>query len=105
MVTLYIGDNTLDRDKELNKHIKSFIKQYGDMATDNIKTEDSDVENIIDAITTVPLFSSKKLVVIRHLSTNRQLVDEIDTIISRVADSTELVLVESSLDKRSIYAK
>lgn len=105
MVTLFIGENTAQRDKAFKAYVAKFVSNNGQMAVDSLNTEDVKLNNVVDAVTTVPFLSSKRLVVIRYLGVQKDIASQIDTILKRTADTTDLVFVETSLDKRGIYYK
>lgn len=105
MITVFLGENTAERDKAFKTFLANFVSHNGDMAVDFINVEDVIINNIIDSVTTVPFLSNKRLVVIKYLGANKELADKLDMIIDRTSGSTELVIIETTLDNRSIYAK
>lgn len=105
MLTVFIGENTVARDKALKAYINNFVGSNGDMALDKLNADDLKLTDLIDAVTTVPFLSDKRMVVLKYLSTNKELADKIDVVATRVADSTDLVLVETAVDNRGLYSK
>jgi DNA polymerase III delta subunit len=105
MITVYIGENFDARDKAVKSQIAKFTNTYGDMALDIIDVDTSELMNMIDSITTVPFLSNKRMVAIKYLSAKKELADKLQEIISRTPDSTDLIIIESRLDKRSAYSK
>lgn len=105
MLRLYIGENALARDSACRAYLDSFVKEHGQMALDVLETDTLTVNGCIDAVTTVPFLSAKRCVVLRHVSQNKDLASNIEQIVNRVADSTELVIVEGILDSRLNYTK
>lgn len=105
MIYLYYGENVFDRDRELNVLIKDYAMQNGDTAVEHFPVDDADVNSAIDSVTTFPFLSSRRLVIVRYLSSNKELVSSIDKILDRVADTTDLLFVESEIDSRSVYSK
>lgn len=105
MIYLYYGENTQERDAAVKEILQSFIAVNGDMAVDVIETEDADKAAIIDAITTIPFLAPKRLVVIRYMSSSKELSTDIDTFIDRAANTTDILFIEARLDARSVYAK
>lgn len=85
--------------------MNSFIASHGDLAIEKIAGEESDYEKILAAVESVPFLSLKKLVVVYNLSANQQAVELLDQIAKKVDDRTELIIIESKPDKRSIYYK
>lgn len=105
MLRLYIGENALARDAAYRSYIDSFVKEHGQMALDILETDTLVLNDCIDAVTTVPFLSTKRCVVLKQVSQNKDLATNIEKILTRVADSTELVIVEGYLDSRLNYTK
>ncbi len=53
----------------------------------------------------LPFLASKKLVVLRAPSANKQFVEQVETILASVSDTTDVIIIEPKLDKRSAYYK
>jgi DNA polymerase III subunit delta len=105
MITLFYGDNTQARDEALKALKTQFINQHGDMAVDVIDSEFTTKEDIFSAVSTVPFLAAKRLVIVRYLSSNKEISSFVDKIIELTADSTDLIFLESGLDSRSVYTK
>lgn len=105
MLRVYLGENALTRDSACKEYIDSFIKEHGQMAVDTLSVDSLSVNDCIDAVTTVPFLSAKRCVVLKYVSQNKDLADNFSKIIQRSASSTEIVVVESSLDSRLTYSK
>ncbi len=105
MTYLYYGENTQERDAAVKALLGSFIAVNGDMAVDVIDTEMAEPADVIDAVTTVPFLSPKRLVVLRYVSSNKELALAIETLLNRIADTTDVLFIESHLDARSVFAK
>jgi DNA polymerase-3 subunit delta len=105
MISVFIGDNTSERDKAFLSYIKQFIAVNGDLAVDRLNADELNTTKFIDAVTTLPFLSPKRLVIIKYLSSNKEVAEKFNQIAKRIADSTEVVILETSLDNRSIYAK
>lgn len=105
MTYLYYGENTQERDQAVKKLLGAFIAVNGDMAVDIIETETAEIAAVIDAVTTIPFLSPKRLVILRYASANKDLAAAIDTVLDRIADSTDVLFIEARLDARSVYTK
>lgn len=105
MISVFIGDNTSERDKALLSYIDQFISINGEMAIDRLNADELTFAKFIDAVTTVPFLSLRRMVLVKYLSNNKEITDKFEIITKRIADSTELVILETRLDNRSIYAK
>lgn len=104
MIILFIGDNTPAREKAVKDYITGFINLHGTLAIDKLIGEDISLETLIEAITTLPFLSSRRLVVVRSIAANKELAAGIESIFSAMADTTDLIVVEDQLDNRSKYA-
>lgn len=105
MTYLFYGENSQERDAAVKQVLQAFIAVNGDMAVDVLDTEDCDVASAIDAVTTVPFLSPKRLVILRYASANKDVSSAIDTILDRIADTTDVMFIEGRMDARSIYTK
>ena len=105
MITVFIGDNVTERDKYYINYVKQFTSLSGDLAIDNLNADELTYSKFIDAVTTLPFLSNKRMVIVKYLSNNKEVAEKFDLVAKRIADSTELVIVETRLDNRSIYAK
>lgn len=105
MTYLFYGENVQERDRAIKQLLQEFVAVNGDMAVDSIDADTAELTDIIDAVTTVPFLSPKRLVVVRYLSANSEVTARIEDVLDRTADSTDVLFVESRLDARSVYTK
>lgn len=103
MIVAFIGDNGYAREQAAREFVVSFTNLHGAVAVDKLAGEDIDIAALTEAVSTVPFLSARRLVVVRDLGGNKDLADKIDAICKNVADTTDLVIVESHLDNRSKY--
>lgn len=100
---VFIGDNSLEKEAAASEFVNNFVATHGSMAVDKFGGEELETSVLSNAITTMPFLSERRLVVVRDLSANKLLAESIETIIGNVADTTDLVIIESKIDKRSKY--
>lgn len=105
MIYFYYGENIQKRDEAVTKLLQEFRAVNGDMAIDSIDAETAELAEVIDAVTTVPFLAPKRLVIVRYMSTNKEMAGSIDTVLERVADTTDLLIIEARLDARGVYLK
>ena len=103
MIVTLTGANTLLLRKELKQTTDSFINEQGDLALERLDGEEASFERIGEALTSPPFLSSKKMVVLRAPSANKQFSEGAEDLFKGMPDSTELVIVEPKLDKRMAY--
>lgn len=105
MITVLTGTNHFLLKKELDKQVTGFMKTYGDMGLERYDGEALDPATFLNNVQSMPFLVERRLIIVRDLSTNKALSEQIEHIISSVPDSTDLILVESHLDKRLSYYK
>ncbi len=101
MIRVLLGGNSYLKQLELTNIVKSFVDKY----TDNIERFDAseldNLDTIINAVRSVSFLDSKKLVIIKNFCSFRALLENIESFIQAVAESTELILIDEKIDKRS----
>lgn len=103
MITAFIGDNDPLREQAVKEYIAGFVGIYGPMAVEKYFGEEIEAGNLKDALSTLPFLSSKRLVVVRNLSLNKNLAEDINNIANYVTDNTDLILIEKHIDSRSKF--
>lgn len=105
MVTALVGTNWYGLKHALDDLVSQFQAKHGDMAIEKIYAPDVSYNDIAGALESVSLFVSTKMVVVTDISGNKETVEKISELLKKVDDSTNFVIVESSVDKRSSYYK
>lgn len=105
MVVVLTGSNSYLLQKSLHELIAEFTKKSGDSIERFDGTEITNADNVLDAVRSVSFLEPKKMVVVRDFSQSKDLAEKIETIVDQTADSTELVLVDPKLDKRTAMYK
>jgi DNA polymerase-3 subunit delta len=104
MITTLTGENNFELEQDLHKIIDEFINQFGDLALERIDGEGAEFSRISEAITSLPFLASKKLVIFRNPSTNKDFVDKYEKVLNNLSETTDLIIAEDKLDKRtSLY--
>ncbi len=98
MISLLYGDNDFELKKALNKIIKDFDNQYSVEKIDGDSLTSNDLPDLLSGIS---LFSSKRLIVIYDVSTNKEVWEKLADYIVEDSSNSELVLVETAPDKRT----
>ncbi len=99
------GENIFELEQALREYTNDFIKREGDFSIERINAEDSEFSRLHDAIHGVPFLADKKLIILKGLSKNKKMLENFEHILTDVPDSSEVVLIEPKLDKRSAYYK
>lgn len=105
MVITLTGENGFTSRQELDRLVRDFVGQHGDLALERLDGEEADLSKIREAVTGLPFLASKKLVVLRTPGTNKQFVEQAEQILSEAPESNEIILIEPKLDKRTAYYK
>ncbi len=105
MIITLSGPNSFLLRAELNRLKDAFIAEHDELAYEKIDGEEASSERIIEAALSLPFLVSKKLVILRSPSAQKQFVDDIEQVLAGVPEATDLVIVEPKIDKRSVYYK
>jgi DNA polymerase III subunit delta len=105
MIITLTGENWFGLSSALKKLVAEFLREHGDMAVEQLDGESADVARINEALQSAPFLASKKLVVLRSASANKQFTEEAEKLLTDVSDATDVILVEQKLDKRLSYYK
>jgi DNA polymerase-3 subunit delta len=99
------GENSFMLHAELKTLVRQFLDEHGDMALERLDGEEATYERIQEALQSLPFLASKKMVILRAGSANKQFVERAESLLKELPDTTDLILLEPKLDKRSSYYK
>jgi DNA polymerase III subunit delta len=105
MIITLAGNNSFLMQRRLNELVNKFLSEESDLALERIDASESTYEAILDAVASIPFLASNKMVVVRELSQNKQAAENVEQLISSISSSTQLVLVEPDIDKRTSFYK
>jgi DNA polymerase III subunit delta len=105
MVRIFAGENSFGLQKELQLQVEAFLNEVGDLGLERIDCEDVDIDRIQEALTSLPFLASKKLVVLRNPSKNKLFVERVEQLLNDLPETTDVIITETKLDKRSVYYK
>lgn len=105
MITTLTGANSFMLHAELRNIVSDFIKEYSDMGLERLDGEEVEYDRIRESLESLPFLASKKLVVLRSGSANKQFVEHADRLLKGLPETTDVVLIEPKLDKRTAYYK
>ncbi len=105
MTIALAGVNSFQRNEELRKLVDAFVHEHGDLALEKLDADEAEYNQILGAIESLPFLATKKMVVLYDLSFNKEATEQLEHLIERAGDSTDLIIVESKVDKRSVYYK
>jgi DNA polymerase-3 subunit delta len=105
MITVLTGANAFSLQSVLQKQVAEFVAEHGDLALERLDGEEAPYERIQEALTSLPFLASKKMVLLRAPSANKQFVERAETLLKDVPETTDVLIVEPKLDKRVAYYK
>ncbi|MGC1177207.1 MAG: hypothetical protein WA843_04000, partial [Candidatus Saccharimonadales bacterium] len=105
MVSVLTGENSFGLQKRLAELVGTFVTEQGDLALERVDGEEAELAKIQEALNGLPFLAAKKLVVLRAPSTNKQFVEQAEQLLNDLPETTEVIIVEPKLDKRTAYYK
>lgn len=105
MITTLTGPNSFLLKRELDTIVTQFLAEHDAMGLERIDGEEAEFDRISEALTSLPFLASKKLVILRSGSANKKLIERAEKLLSDIPETTDVVIVEPKLDKRSGYYK
>jgi DNA polymerase III subunit delta len=105
MVITLTGTNSFLLQHELDGVVAGFLAEHDAIGLERIDGEESEFERISEALTSLPFLASKKLIILRTGSANKKFVEQAEALLSDMPETTDLVIIEPKLDKRSVYYK
>ncbi len=105
MIVTLTGNNSLMLQQELHRRITDFVETYSDMGLERFDGEEAEYDRMREALESLPFLASKKMVVLRLPGANKQFVEHAEKLFAELPETTEVIVVEPKLDKRSVYYK
>jgi DNA polymerase III delta subunit len=99
------GENDVLRQQTLRQVTADFLAQYGDIGLERLDGEEANYARMHEAVQSLPFLASRKLVILRKPSANKEFTENFDQFLGDVAETNDVVLVEPKLDKRLGYYK
>lgn len=103
MIVALSGSNHFLIQAELKRFVADFVKDYTDMGLQRLDGEEAEYDRIREALQSLPFLASKKLVVLRSPSANKEFVEKVEKLFSDLPETTDVIIHEPKLDKRSVY--
>ena len=101
----YTGENDAERIKATRKVVDEFVSQYTDMGLERVNGDDVSYDRILEAAQSMPFLAERKLVVLKNPSLNKIFTEKFDEFLSAISDSTDILITEGKLDKRTSFYK
>lgn len=91
--------------RAVHEFVAAFELEYGDMAVEKLDAEAVSYDRITEAVQSLPFLASRKLVVLRGGSLNKDFTEKFEEFLSLITDSTDVLLTEAKIDKRTSFYK
>lgn len=105
MVTILTGNNSFGLQSDLKRLIAEFVREHGDMGLEKLDGEEVEYDRIRESLQSLPFLASKKLVVLHSPSAQKQFIEQAENLLTELPETTDVILIEPKLDKRSSYYK
>ncbi len=105
MITTLAGSNSFLISQNIISLETEFLKDNDIFGLEKIDAESLTVDQIQSNIESLPFLTEKKLVIIKNLGLNKKFLEKYESLIEKLPQSVDLILIENKLDKRSTYFK
>lgn len=105
MIMTLTGANSFSLKRGLDDAVTAFLREHDAMGLERIDGEEVEFDRLSEALTSLPFLADKKLVVLRAPGANKQFAEKAEALLKDVPATTDVVIVEPKLDKRSSYYK
>jgi DNA polymerase-3 subunit delta len=105
MIITLTGENSFRLHEALSQLGDKFVAENGDLALERIDGEETALEQISEALNSLPFLAAKKLVVLRAPSANKQFAEQAEQLLGGLPGTNDVIVVEPKLDKRTAYYK
>lgn len=105
MITTLTGNNLYSLKRRMDQLTDEFVKEHDALALEKIDAEEAEPSAVLEAVQSLPFLASRKMVIVRNLTGNKDLSGQIEQIIDSAGDTTDLIFYEPSPDKRTAAFK
>jgi DNA polymerase-3 subunit delta len=105
VITILTGSNSFGIRAELKRLVEAFVSEHDDMALERLDGEEAEYARMQEAMQSLPFLASRKMVVLQSPGANKQFAENAEKLLAELPETTDLVIVEPKLDKRSVYYK
>jgi DNA polymerase III subunit delta len=105
MVVVLTGLNNYTLQEKLRELVSEFKNKHGDSIERFDATEINNTDAVLDAVRSVSFLDPRKMVIVRDFGQNKQILEKIEEMLEQTAETTDLVLVDPKLDKRTASYK
>lgn len=104
-MTILTGENSFMLQQELRRIVDAFVAEHTDMALEQLDGEEAEFDRMRESLQSLPFLASKKMVVLRRPSANKEFQEAAESLLTEAPESTDVLVIEPKLDKRTAYYK
>ena len=105
MIVTLTGNNSFAIKRKFDELVNEFVAKHGGLALEKIDAEAASEMLVLEAVQSLPFLAERKMVVVRGMSQNKAAMELAEQIISSTSDTTDLIIYEPNVDKRTSYFK
>ncbi len=105
MITTITGKNHYQSHRMFHDLVDSHLAEHGDISVERFSGEDLELNKLQEALQSLPFLAARKLVIIRGIASQKGLHDSIQDYLADVPESTDVVIYDPELDKRTTFYK
>lgn len=90
---------------ELGRLVSVFVAEHDDMSLERLDGEEASFERMQEALQSLPFLADKKMVVLQSPGANKEFTEKAEKLLAGLPETTDLIIIEPKLDKRSAYYK
>lgn len=105
MIITLTGSNDFMLGEALRQLRQDFVNECTDMGLETYDGQDVDPKQLPSILQALPFLVAKRMIIFRQPSAQKAVQDAVEQLLDSVTDTTDLVIVEPKLDKRTSYYK
>lgn len=105
MIVAITGKNQYQARQDLDRRISEYLRTYGDLSLHNFDGDDLDINKLREATISMPFLSAQSMVILQNVNAAKAYHDDIIQLIADVPDTTEFIVFDTNLDKRTAIYK
>lgn len=105
VTTILTGSNNYLLRAELRRLLADFEAAHGDMALEQLDGETAAYNRVQESVQSLPFLAERKMVVLQTPGANKEFAEKAAKLLEELPETTDLIIVEPKLDKRSAYYK
>lgn len=106
MILFFYGDNTYAVRAKIDAIARRYEQTTGSSySLDSFDMSERTLGDLLNAVAIQPLFESSRLIIVKELGSNKVAREQIEQIIDSIPETSNVIIWEREIDKRSSYFK